>query len=209
MMVIVYLSFILFCTVCASLPFGIVVTRMHCSLGKKDPLGLSLESRFESLLSLHGGKKRKPSYNKVRGLHTRGRRNTLTSIQSSFNNVPQVTRMYLILIIMTTIIHCVGLPAPVIFSLDKNRLWELWRPFTSLAYFGPPSMSMANSVYFLVRYGQGLESEVGSIIHAWYLLIQTLIISLLGIILGLPFGAQAMIASIIYTSSNLHPMEKM
>ena len=70
-------------------------------------------------------------------------------------------------------------------------------------------MSMANSAYFLVRYGQELENTSGSGAHAWFLLVQTTIISMLSLLLGFPFGAQAMIAAIIYVSSHQSPMERM
>jgi hypothetical protein len=50
-----------------------------------------------------------------------------------------------------------GLPAPELLSLDRSKLYEIWRPITSIAYFGKPSMSMANNLYFLVKYGGGLE----------------------------------------------------
>ena len=103
----------------------------------------------------------------------------------------------------------VGLPAQALFSIDKSKLLEIWRPFTSVAYLGPPSMSMANSLYFLIRYGQSLESSNGTGAHLWFLLVQTTILTLLGIIFAFPFQAQAIIAAIVYTSSRVNPMEKM
>ena len=78
-----------------------------------------------------------------------------------------------------------------------------------MAYLGGPSMSMANSAYFLVRYGQQLETLNGLGAHAWFLLVQMIILSLLGILLGFPNMAQAMIAATVYVSSNLNPMERM
>jgi hypothetical protein len=103
----------------------------------------------------------------------------------------------------------VGLPAPALFGLDGARVIELWRPLTSVAYLGGPSMSMANNLYFLVRYGQSLETLNGTGAHSWFLFVQTMLLGILGLILGFPFQAQAMIAATVYASSHLNPMEKM
>ena len=104
--------------------------------------------------------------------------------------------------------HVIGLPAPALFGLDKSRLLEVWRPITAVAYFGPPSMSMANNLYFLIRYGQSLESINGGGTHAWFLIVQTILLSFLGLLLGFPFQAQAMISAAVYVSSQISPMDK-
>ena len=70
-------------------------------------------------------------------------------------------------------------------------------------------MSMANNIYFLVRYGQTLEGLNGTGAHAWFLFIQTLILTLLGFMFGFPFQASAMISATVYASSHLNPMEIM
>lgn len=101
-----------------------------------------------------------------------------------------------------------GLPAPTLFALDMSKLYEIWRPFTSIAYLGGPSMSMANSLYFLIRYGQSLEEGSGTGVHTWFLLIQTCILSILGLLFSFPLQAQAMIAAIVYVSSRINAMEK-
>ncbi|KAJ1425298.1 hypothetical protein B484DRAFT_451122, partial [Ochromonadaceae sp. CCMP2298] len=115
--------------------------------------------------------------------------------------VQPATRVYLLLALFCTLVHCTGLPAPVLFSLDLAHPLQLWRPFTSMAYLGAPSMSMANSIYFLLRYGQTLESAHGTGMHAWFLLVQTAMLTLMGMLLGFPLQAQAMIAATIYASS--------
>ncbi|KAJ1422868.1 hypothetical protein B484DRAFT_398892 [Ochromonadaceae sp. CCMP2298] len=122
--------------------------------------------------------------------------------------VQPATRVYLLLACFCTLVHCTGLPAPVLFSLDLAHPLQLWRPFTSMAYLGAPSMSMANSIYFLLRYGQTLESAHGTGMHAWFLLVQTAMLTLLGMLLGFPLQAQAMIAATIYASSRENAMEK-
>jgi hypothetical protein len=70
-------------------------------------------------------------------------------------------------------------------------------------------MQMATSLYFLVRYGQGLESETGTGAHVWFLFVQTLLLAILGLLLRFPIQAQAMISATVYASSHLYPTEKM
>ncbi len=159
----------------------------------------------ERLLELRGGAKAA----KVHGLKNKKKKSPLKQGKDAFNSVKPVTRMYLSLIMLTTLVHCIGLPAPELFSLNMQNILQVWRFFTSVAYLGGPSMSMANSAYFLVRYGQELESSAGSGAHAWFLMVETTIIGLLSLLLGFPFGAQAMIAAIIYVSCHQSPMDKM
>lgn len=116
--------------------------------------------------------------------------------------------MYLLLCVFCSLTEMVGLPAPTMFSIDSSKLYEIWRPFTSVAYLGPPSISMANSLYFLVRYGQALETSNGTGSHAWFLLLQTILLTTLGVLFGFPMQAQAMIAATIYVSSRVEAMEK-
>eukprot|EP01036_Dinobryon_divergens_P023017 gene23019-31329_t len=54
-----------------------------------------------------------------------------------------------------------------------------------------------------------LESSNGTGAHAWFLLVETALLTVLGLLLGFPFLAQAMVAAIIYTSSRVNAMEKM
>jgi type III secretory pathway component EscV len=50
---------------------------------------------------------------------------------------------------------------------------------------------------------------IGTGAHAWFLLVQTALLTALGLLLGFPFQAQAMIAAIIYVCSRVNPLEKM
>jgi len=167
------------------------------------------------MLALRGGAKAKATKHKAGAkekikVQTLGsRKSTIKSLQEVFAQVKPATRVYMVLSILCTLVHIVGLPAPELFALSGARLWELWRPFTAMAYLGGPSMSMANSAYFLVRYGQQLETLNGLGAHAWFLLVQTGILTVLGLLLGFPNMAQAMIAATVYVSSNLNPMERM
>jgi len=137
------------------------------------------------------------------------KKSLLKTIKEGLAEVKPATRVYMLLSVACTLVHMVGLPAPELFALSASRWFELWRPLTAMAYLGGPSMSMANSAYFLVRYGQQLETLNGLGAHAWFLLVQTVILSLLGMLLGFPNMAQAMIAATVYVSSHLNPMERM
>jgi hypothetical protein len=141
--------------------------------------------------------------------HQPKKKGPLNTAKEALSQVAPATRAYLLVCAFCTIIHCVGLPAPELFNLEKSKLHELWRPITSVSYFGPPSMSMANNMYFLIRYGQTLETTNGTGAHAWFLFVQTIILTALGYLLGFPFQAQAMIAATLYASSHLNPMETM
>lgn len=110
---------------------------------------------------------------------------------------------------MCLITHLSGLPAPGIFALNPAKWWQIWRPFTSVAYFGGLSMSMANNIYFLINYGQLLEKELGAGSHAWFLLVQTALISFLGLCLGSKLNAQSLIAATVYMCSYMHPLEEL
>ena len=130
-------------------------------------------------------------------------------MKEQLDQIKPATRMYLLLSLFCTLVHVSGLPAPAILSISATKWYELWRPFTSMAYFGAPSLSVANSIYFLVRYGQQLETLSGTGEHAWFLLVQTIILSVLGALLQFPFLAQAMSAATVYVSCRLNPLERM
>ena len=89
------------------------------------------------------------------------RKNLVTKVKDTLDQIKPATRVYLFATLFCTLVHLTGIPAPVLFSLDSSKLYELWRPFTSVSYLGAPSMSMANSLYFLIRYGQTLEVMYG------------------------------------------------
>ena len=164
-----------------------------------------------SILELRGGqqkgvKSRKTKKDGKKGKESKG---IFSSIKEIVEPIKPATRTYLALCLFCTVVHMIGLPAPAIFSLDRSRLWELWRPFTAVAYLGPPNMSLANNLYFLIRYGQTLESENGTGAHTWFLLVQLTILSTLGLLLGFPFQANAMVSAAVYVSAHMNPMERM
>ena len=94
------------------------------------------------------------------------------------------------------------------FGLNPNKLHEIWRPITSISYLGPPSLSMANNLYFLVRFGQTIEESLGSASYCWFLMLQVIWLAISGLLLGMPYNGQAMIAAIIHVCSRFNPMER-
>lgn len=169
------------------------------------------DDSLEVVLSIRGGVKAKPktkSKEKLKVNSLNSKKGTIKAVKEMIAGIKPATRLYLGLCVFCTLVHVIGLPAPELFALSASRVWELWRPFTAMAYLGAPSMSMANSAYFLVRYGQQLETLNGLGAHAWFLLTQTIILSILGIVFGFPNMAQAMIAATVYVSSHLNPMER-
>ncbi len=126
----------------------------------------------------------------------------------TFNKVMPATRLYLYIVSFCTLAHLIEFPTPNYLSLDIFKLYQIWRPFTSMAYFGTPSMSMANNLYFLIMFGQSMERETGSITHAWFLTVQTILLALFGSIFSFPFQSKAFISAIVYCSSRRHPMDE-
>jgi len=160
----------------------------------------SINKNIDSVIALRGG-------DVIKGKKTKS---ALKSMKELLDSVKPATRCYLLVIVFCTIVHVLGLPAPALFNIDKSRIYELWRPITAVSYLGGPSMSMANNLYFLVTYGQRLEGENGTGEHAWFLIVQTLLLTVFGgLLLGFPFHGQAMVAAAVYVSSHIHPMEKM
>jgi Derlin-1 len=161
-----------------------------------------LNASKDAMLRLRGGE-----------MVSRGKRNkkkgAVAAGKEVYMGISPSTRRYLSLCLFCTIVHCIGLPAPAMFALDKSKLYQLWRPFTASSYFGAPSMSMANSIYFLVRYGQTLETEFGTGVHTWFLLVQMALLTTLGLALGFPFTANSMVSAAVYVCSHLRPMEQM
>ena len=66
-------------------------------------------------------------------------------------------------------------------------------------------MSYATSLFFLINYGQELERNKGSANFAVFMMTQLVVLSVLGLTLGLPQIAQSMISATIYCCSRQNP----
>jgi hypothetical protein len=170
----------------------------------------SLESRKPSvtMLALRGGKK-STKKERIQSKMIAKAKSSAHYLSQAYNQMSPITKSYFTLALLCTVANVLGAPAPSWFSLNIVKFYEIWRPFTTIAFFGPPSISMANSLYLLARYGQVLEASYGSALFAWYIMTQVVILSLLGYALGFKFLAQPMITSMIYIASRMQPKEKM
>ena len=163
------------------------------------------KSKFTNSLFIKGGKY--VPKKKAKKVDTKKKKSF--PLKDQLNKIQPATRCYMLLALVCMLIHVSGLPAPALLSVDINKFYEIWRPFTSVAYFGAPSLSTANSIYFLIQYGQQLETLNGTGAHAWFLLIQTIILSIIGMIFQFPLLAQSMIAATVYVSCRLNPLQQM
>jgi hypothetical protein len=137
------------------------------------------------------------------------KKSALTSTKEVVAGIEPVARVYLFVCLFTAVVHSVGLPAPELFSLKGLSLMTLYKPITAAAYLGGFSLSMANNIYFIVRYGQTIEKEFGSTQFLYFLGIQCLLLTTMSLLLGFAFTANSMIAAIIYVCSRIHAMEPM
>ena len=137
------------------------------------------------------------------------KKNIFQNLQESVAGIEPISRLYLFLCLFTTTVHALGLPAPELFSLKGLGPLTLYKPITAAAYLGGFSLSFANNVYFIVRYGQTIEKEAGSTQFLYFLGIQCILLTALSLVLGFPFTASSMIAAIIYVCSRIHAMEPM
>ncbi len=130
----------------------------------------------------------------------------------AYKQIPIVTRMYLSVVLMCSVVDVASgqlLDTAKTFSLDWKRTLfglQLWRPLTSAAYLGPVSISWATNIYFLITYGVMLENTYGSSSQAMFSLTSTVLLLLLGGLMGFPFVSISLISSTIYVSSRIDPM---
>uniref|UniRef100_A0A6U1QM22 Derlin n=1 Tax=Fibrocapsa japonica TaxID=94617 RepID=A0A6U1QM22_9STRA len=132
------------------------------------------------------------------------------AIAEAFKNVLPATRVYLSIALVLTVVHMTGMvDAQQLLSLNLVRTFknlEIWRPITSTCFMGPPSMQMAGNIYFLVKYGQELEANDGTLQHVFFLMTQLVLLSILGGVLGAPFMSSSLITAQLWCCSRLDPM---
>ncbi|CAM9757861.1 unnamed protein product [Pylaiella littoralis] len=133
-------------------------------------------------------------------------------VTGTFKNMPPATRIYILMLIgITAVDVSVGkvIDSANTFSLDWERTvkgLELWRPFTSLLYLGPISMTWLSEVYFMTQHGTRLELVSGTAQQVIFLLFVGSLLLLVGLLLGMPFVATSMIVAHTYVSSRMDPM---
>lgn len=132
----------------------------------------------------------------------------MSQVSDALSNIQPVTRTQAAAAVALLLLEFIGISARR-YALASEKVLQLWRPLTSLTYLGPLHLSTAFNLYFLLLYGQALESHHGSATHLWYLIIQSALLTGIGLITSLPFLAHALLAAIVHTASLINPMQKM
>eukprot|EP00923_Selenidium_pygospionis_P059234 GHVN01104259.1.p1 GENE.GHVN01104259.1~~GHVN01104259.1.p1 ORF type:complete len:329 (+),score=20.41 GHVN01104259.1:258-1244(+) len=131
-----------------------------------------------------------------------------------YANIPPVTRAYLTLALTLTIAHAVlngKLPIESWMALHKDRTlraFEIWRPLTASAFFGPLSLSMLNNLYFFANYGSVRERHHGSSEQLMFMLSQIVLLSIGACAMKKPFYSSALSAAVVYACSQIDPHGK-
>lgn len=141
------------------------------------------------------------------------RKSALSDTLQKYRQILPLTRIYITLVAIATLLGMVlgeeltqGLlaldPVRVIYGL------ELWRPFTSATFFGPPSIGWLMSAYYLFEYGSSLERAYGTAQHLVFLMVQIVLLSILSSLLGQPFFAPSMITAMLHVLSRAMPNQQ-
>merc|ERR1719421_2705027 len=79
-----------------------------------------------------------------------------------YRSLPVITRGYLTVCFVATILAQLELVSPMLLYLDFDLVLgklELWRLLTNFCFFGTFSLPFVFSMFFLVRYGKELEEK--------------------------------------------------
>jgi len=136
-----------------------------------------------------------------------------TSATDYYNNIPPITRIYVTMIGVCTLL---GLllgeeRAQAVLALDPMRLiygMEIWRPFTAASFLGKPSTSWLMSAYYLHDYGSSLETAYGPADYLVFLATQVSLLTLLSMMLGVPFFTSSVITGMLWVLSRATPQAK-
>lgn len=136
----------------------------------------------------------------------------VSALTGVFANMPPATRVYVLLLLLITAVDVsVGkvIDSSSTFALDWGKTIKglnLWRPFTSLIYLGPLSMSWLTNVYFLTQHGTRLELVSGTAEQVVFLLVVGSLLLMLGPLIGMPFLSTPMVAAHTYVSARMDPL---
>jgi len=133
------------------------------------------------------------------------------SLEDTFNNLPKITRAYLVTAFGTTLAVTLGFLDPYKLLFVWDNVWRdfhLWRVFTCFIFLGNFSFPFLMSLFFLVRYSGMLEAtpfEAGgsstTADYAYCLLCGAVVLLGMGFLMGLPLLGQSMIFYILYVWS--------
>ncbi|KAF8821228.1 hypothetical protein IE077_002296 [Cardiosporidium cionae] len=132
----------------------------------------------------------------------------LAQLSAPLLRIHLINRIYILTALFLTVATSfLGVPLEH-FALHGGRTFralELWRPLTAAAFFGSFGLPMLSKLYFFATYGQTLENSKGSAQQLVFLSSQITMLSLLCVILEIPFFSSALSCAALYVCSREQP----
>ncbi|RLN54555.1 hypothetical protein BBJ29_003990 [Phytophthora kernoviae] len=135
-------------------------------------------------------------------------------IEAWYYGMPQITRFYLSVCFMSTLLSTLGFLNPQSLYLDFGLIWErfqLWRLTTCFMYLGGFSFPFLMQLMILVNYSSRLEEDPfpggggPTADYAFMLLFGASILSVVAFFMGVPFLGTSLIFMIVYVWSRRNP----
>ncbi|ETW81728.1 hypothetical protein HETIRDRAFT_65032 [Heterobasidion irregulare TC 32-1] len=132
-------------------------------------------------------------------------------IEAWVNQIPPVTRAWLVLSVLTSLAVQSQLVTPLqlYFSFKASFTnMQLWRVFTNFFYFGTISLDFVFHMFFFMRYSRMLEESSFANRKAdyfWLLLVSSVMLLTLSPLFNLPFLSSPLAYVPIYMWSRRHP----
>ncbi|VDC04462.1 unnamed protein product [Peniophora sp. CBMAI 1063] len=132
-------------------------------------------------------------------------------IEVWINQIPPITRTWLLLSVVTSIaVQCqIVTPLQLYFSFKSAFTnGQLWRPFTNFFYFGSMSLDFIFHMFFFMRYSRMLEESSFANKKAdyfWLLFLCAVMLLGLSPLFNLPFLSSPLAYVPIYFWSRRHP----
>mmetsp|Transcript_17292 Transcript_17292/g.26111 ORF Transcript_17292/g.26111 Transcript_17292/m.26111 type:complete len:384 (-) Transcript_17292:295-1446(-) len=166
------------------------------------------------LLELRGGVQRakKKTPEEIAEEEEEGQGPKENTMLTMYKKILPVTRVYLTVIVALSIISMTGIIDPALFALDPVAIikgLQLWRLVTSACFLGPPSMGMVGNLFLLYQYGSSLETQFGSAQKLVFLIFQAVVLSFIGILVGFPYVASALVSAALWVCARQNPHEEM
>lgn len=165
------------------------------------------KTRTSSLAKTATGKTKAGAAKKA---ETEAKSGPLSEALKFYNGVPQLTRIYVSMVQMCTLLgYVLGEENTQAFlALDPIRTvygLEIWRPITAASYLGPFSMSWLFGSYYLITYGMELEKNYGRANYLVFLLSQIALLSVFSLFMGTPFFANSVVTGMLHVLSRTDP----
>jgi len=131
---------------------------------------------------------------------------------AQFKAILPLTRIYITSVGIFTLIGAIlgEENAQAVLALDPIRTvngLELWRIFSAASYLGKASVGWLMSAYYLYEYGSNLERVYGTAQHFVFLIVQISMLTVLSMLLGMPFFGSSVITSMLHVMSRSMPRQ--